>query len=86
MGSSTFLTAEERHKLETYLGHCEDDDAYRARIQLLLLYDQGTEPELAAGQVGVTIHRARSFVRAFDRERLELFPASLFIAHSEEES
>ena len=86
MSSATFLTAEERQKLETYVGHCEDDDAYRARVRLLLLYDQGTEPELAAGQVGVTIHRARSFVRAFERERLGLFPATLFTTQSEEES
>jgi hypothetical protein len=86
MVSSIFLTAEERLRLESYLDHCEQEDAYRARIRLLLLYDQGTEPEQAASQVGVTIHRARSFIRAFNRERLGLFPATLFATQSEEDA
>ena len=76
--TNRFLEDAERAQLERYANQAEDDAPYLVRVRLLLLHDDGTPPELAAGQIGITIQRARSFIQAFNRERLALFPADLF--------
>lgn len=80
-----FLSDDERSRLQAYRDVAADDAPYLARVRLLLLHDQGIAAEIAAGQLNITIQRARSFIKAFNRERLGLFPANLFETKSTQE-
>ncbi len=72
-----YLSPTERQTLEQFVKNNPEGTAYRRRAQILLLYDDGVPPELSAGRVGVSIYKARHFLRAFNRQRLALFPAEI---------
>ena len=78
------LTPAERDLLTAFVARTEAGTAYRRRAQLLLLSDDGLPPEISANKVGVTITQTRALLRAFDRQRLALFPAAIFAVDEEE--
>jgi CHAD domain-containing protein len=74
------LTATERDLLLAFVARSQAGVPYLRRAHLLLLVDDGAEPERAAVQVAVSITQARNLLRAFKRQRLALFPETLFRA------
>jgi CHAD domain-containing protein len=72
------LTATEHNLLQTFVANSRPGAPYVRRAHLLLLVDDGVDPERAAAQVAVSVTQARNLLRAFKRQRLELFPETLF--------
>jgi CHAD domain-containing protein len=72
------LTASERVLLQAFVQRSEPGAAYVRRACLLLRVDEGVEPERAAAQGGISIVQARNLLRAFKRQRLGLFPETIF--------
>ncbi len=71
------LSQDERELLQTFVDRSQPGTAYRRRVQILLLEDDGQTPEAIATRLSIPITRVRQFIRVFDRERLNLFPTSL---------
>ncbi len=76
--SAPFLSQEERLALQNFHNRSLPGTAYLRRVQILLLADDGFSQEAIAADVGVPITRVRQILRAFRRERLTLFPETLF--------
>jgi CHAD domain-containing protein len=71
------LSQDERELLQTFVDRSQPGTAYRRRVQILLLADDGQTPEAIATKLSIPIARVRQFIRVFNRERLNLFPTSL---------
>ena len=72
------LTQEERELLQSYMDRSQAGMAYRRRVQILLLTDDGLSAESIAAELIIPVGRVRQMQRVFKRERLNLFPTSLF--------
>jgi CHAD domain-containing protein len=72
------LAETERAMLLGFIKNSEPGAPFLRRAHLLLLVDEGMEPERAAGRVGVSITQARNLLRAYRRQRLALFPEGIF--------
>jgi CHAD domain-containing protein len=72
------LTAEEQAILERIAS--EGKPVHVRRARLLLLWDQGLTPKDIGPQVGLSVGRVRYWLRAFGRERMDVFPAELLAA------
>jgi CHAD domain-containing protein len=72
------LAESERAMLLDFVKKSEPGAPFLRRARLLLLVDEGLEPERAAGQVGVSITQARNLMRVYRRQRLTLFPEGIF--------
>jgi CHAD domain-containing protein len=71
------LSQDERELLQSYVDRSQPGTAYRRRVQIILLADDGLTPEVISAQLNIPVARVRQFVRVFNRERLNLFPSSL---------
>lgn len=72
------LNLEERALLQSYIDRSQPGMAYRRRVQILLLADDGLPVESIAAELSIPVGRVRQMLRVFDRERLKLFPPSIF--------
>ena len=72
------LTQEERELLQAYFDNSQPGMAYRRRAQIILLADDGLSAESIASKLIIPVGRVRQFTRVFARERMNLFPASMF--------
>lgn len=69
------LTIDERTILETIAG--EGKPMYVRRARLLLLWNQGNAPKEIGPQVGLSAGRVRYWLRAFRKDRMDVFPVKL---------
>jgi len=72
------LNQEESELLQAYVQDSQPGMAYRRRVQIILLADSGSTPELIAAELNIPVSRVRQFIRVFNRERLNLFPPAMF--------
>jgi CHAD domain-containing protein len=72
------LNQEEKGLLQSYIDRSQPGMAYRKRVQIVLLADGGSSAESIAAELNVPVGRVRQFLRVFNRERLKLFPSSMF--------
>jgi CHAD domain-containing protein len=72
------LNQEENELLQAYVDSSQPGMAYRRRAQIILLADEGSTAESIASELIIPVGRVRQFIRVFNRERLNLFPASMF--------
>jgi CHAD domain-containing protein len=72
------LNQEEKELLQAYVDGSQPGMAYRRRAQIILLADEGSTAESIASELIIPVGRVRQFIRVFNRERLNLFPASMF--------
>jgi CHAD domain-containing protein len=73
------LTSEERDLLERFVKQNTPDAPYWARVQIVLQTADKTAQEDIAVQVGVPITQVRLWQRAFNKQRLAVFPETLFL-------
>ena len=73
------LTSEERDLLESYIRHHMPDAPYWARVQIVLQTADKTSQEDIAVQAGVPITQVRLGQRAFNKQRMAVFPETLFL-------
>jgi CHAD domain-containing protein len=72
------LNQEEHDLLQSYIDRSQPGMAYRKRVQILLLADNGSSAESIAAELNIPVARVRQYLRVFARERLKLFPPSMF--------
>ncbi|MDX1614729.1 MAG: CHAD domain-containing protein [Candidatus Promineifilaceae bacterium] len=72
-----FLSPEGRDRLQAFVDRSPPETAYWRRAQIVLMVDQGRTPEAIASELELPINRVRQFMRAFDRQGLQLFPATV---------
>jgi CHAD domain-containing protein len=72
------LTLEERQQLQTFDERYPPGTPYLRRVQILLMADAGVAHEEISATIGIPIVQTRNLLRAFNRQRLALFPAEIF--------
>jgi CHAD domain-containing protein len=72
------LNPEERELLQDFMDNSQPGMAYRRRAQIILLADDGLSAEDVAAKLKIPVGRVRQFLRVFNRERLQVFPSSMF--------
>ena len=68
------LSHEERDLLQQFVDANSPETPYMKRVRILLMADSGSSAELISTELEVQINRVRQWLRAFHRQRFQIFP------------